>query len=169
MKKIITISLILIYGSAMAQPGVGINTAVPNSNAILDVDSTEKGLLLTRLELVTTDNSSPLANHVEGMTTYNLTNAAVATPVSVYEGLYYNDGTKWNYLGPNTLMLGDIKHSVQTSDHQGWYLLDGRAKTSLTSTAQYNATAVGIGTNLPDASKKFLKTNNGIESEGQKG
>lgn len=150
----------------IAQSGVGINTTTPNSNAILDIESTQKGLLPTRLELVTTDNPSPLTNHVAGIITYNITNTAVPTPVSVYEGLYYNDGTKWNMMGPNTLMLGDIKHSVQTSDHQGWFLLNGRTKTSLPSVAQYNATAVGLGVNLPDASDKFIKTNNGAESQG---
>ncbi len=166
MKKIITILLIMICYPIIAQSGVGINTTTPNSNAILDIESTQKGLLPTRLELVTTDNPSPLTNHVAGIITYNITNTAVPTPVSVYEGLYYNDGTKWNMMGPNTLMLGDIKHSVQTSDHQGWFLLNGRTKTSLPSVAQYNATAVGLGVNLPDASDKFIKTNNGAESQG---
>jgi hypothetical protein len=166
MKTIITILLSICCYPLMIAQGVGINTDSPDPNAILDIKSEEKGVLLTRLELVTTDNSLPLANHVMGMTTYNTTNAVARTPVSVSEGLYYNDGTKWNFMGPNTLMLGDIKHSLQTTDHKGWFLLNGRNKTSLPLIAQNNASAIGIGTTLPDASDKFIKTNNGLETEG---
>jgi hypothetical protein len=52
--------------------------------------------------------------------------------------------------------IGDIKPSYNAADHDGWYLLDGRAITSLPQTAQDNATTIlGITTSLPDASGRY--------------
>ncbi|MGX7668166.1 hypothetical protein [Flavobacterium pedocola] len=163
MKNTITILLTLLSIPVFSQ-NVGIDITNPNTNAALDIYSPSNGVLLTRLPLVTTDSPSPLSTHVEGMTTYNTVNSATVTSTSVSEGIYYNDGTKWNLMGPNTLMVGDIKHSLEASDHKGWYLLNGRAVTSLPSVAQYNAGAVGISSNLPNMSDKFIKTKSGAET-----
>lgn len=165
MKKVITLIVLLIHYALFSQ-GVGIDIAIPNDDAILEINSTEKGVLLTRLGLIATDNPSPLANHVLGIITYNTTNSIGSTPVSVSEGIYYNDGIQWNFMGPNTVMLGDLKHSLETVDHKGWFLLDGRGTTTLPTIAQYNAGAIGIGSNLPNMSDKFLKTNKGSETQG---
>jgi len=165
MKKTTSL-LLLFFCYPMLAQNVGVDTAYPDTNAALDIYSEKKGLIMTRLPLTATDNPSPLANHVMGMTTYNTATSVAQTPVSVYEGLYYNDGIKWNQMGPNTLMIGDIKHSLETADHKGWFLLDGRNISSLPTVAQFNAGAVGIGTNLPDVSDKFIKTNNGTELQG---
>lgn len=51
---------------------------------------------------------------------------------------------------------GDIKTSIKTADHNGWILLDGRDKTSLTATQQAVATSLSIGSNLLDARNKLL-------------
>jgi hypothetical protein len=50
-----------------------------------------------------------------------------------------------------TSTIGDCKSGLQTADHSGWVLLDGRAKSSLTASQQTAATSLGIGTNLPNA------------------
>lgn len=47
--------------------------------------------------------------------------------------------------------IGDAKSGFQTGDHNGWILLDGRLKTALTPTQQANATTLGIGVNIPNA------------------
>lgn len=164
MKKTITLFAIVFYHSVIAQ-NVGIDTTNPDANAILEIYSTNKGVLLTRLPLTATNNAAPLSSHIEGMITYNTTNSAPQTATSVSEGLYYNDGTKWNLMGPNTT-IGDIKHSLGVADEKGWFLLDGRSITTLPVVAQYNAIAIGFGTNLPDESGKFIKGNNGAESNG---
>lgn len=54
---------------------------------------------------------------------------------------------------------GDIKYGIQSADHNGWIKLDGRLKSTLTATQQAQATALGIGANLPDASNSFLVQN----------
>jgi hypothetical protein len=48
--------------------------------------------------------------------------------------------------------IGDCKSGLQAADHDGWVLLDGRTKSSLTAAQQTAATSLGIGTNLPNAS-----------------
>lgn len=84
-----------------AQVTIG-SDALPNANAVLDLISTNKGLLLPRLALTSTTAAAPLSAHVAGMTVYNTATASSgATYVS--PGFYYNDGTKWVrlYLGYN--------------------------------------------------------------------
>ncbi len=54
MKKIILLFTLGICVCAYSQTGVGINTtgAAANSNAILDIDASNKGLLIPRVNLV---------------------------------------------------------------------------------------------------------------------
>lgn len=65
--------------------------------------------------------------------------------------------------------IGDIKKGFQTTDHQGWYLLNGRAVSALPAIAQTGASTIGITGNIPNASGKFLKTKTGAEVLGATG
>lgn len=66
---------------------------------------------------------------------------------------------------------GDIKYGVQTSDHHGWYLLDGRALTTLPTNAQVAAISLfPIGTtNIPNATDRVLKHPDNSQSVGDVG
>lgn len=64
---------------------------------------------------------------------------------------------------------GDLKHSIVSADHSGWYLLDGRDVSTLPTSAKSNAIGLGFDTNLPDMSDRFLKNTNGTETVGGKG
>ncbi len=165
MNKLYILAIVLFTNNIFAQ-NVGIGTTSPNANAMLDVTSTAKGLILPRLALVTIDVPNPLASDVAGIVAYNTTISPAITATSVSEGMYYNDGANWNFMGPNTTQIGDMKPSLETADNSGWYLLDGRAKATLPAVAQANATAIGIGANLPDAADKFLKAKTGAEVIG---
>jgi hypothetical protein len=77
-----------------AQVKVGDNPTTINANSVLELESTDKGLLLPRIELTSTAAAAPLAAHVAGMTVYN-TATAGAADLAVTPGKYYNDGTKW--------------------------------------------------------------------------
>jgi hypothetical protein len=59
----------------------------------------------------------------------------------------------------SVINYGDVKTGFQSTDHNGWVKLNGRAKSTLSATQQAQATALGIGTNLPDASNAFLVQN----------
>lgn len=154
MTKIITLFLCLFFSCLSAQVGIGTDT--PNADAALDLTSTAKGVLITRIGLNATTDAAPLSSHVAGMIVYNTASAGSGNS-AVEPGFYYNNGVLWLRLEPSPIAIGDIKHSLLANDHHGWYKLDGRAKASLPATAQTNATMIGFGALIPDATNKFLK------------
>ncbi len=99
MKKIylgFAFTLLTTLGFAQTKIGVaGANTNTPdvNADAILELDATNKGLLLPRLALEKTTDAKPLDAHVAGMTVYN-----TSTINDVVPGFYYNDGAKWQQM-----------------------------------------------------------------------
>lgn len=135
-----------------------------NTDAILHLESqnNDKGLLLVRVALTSTDSFSPLSSHERGMVVYNT--ATTSVPLGVTPGLYYNDGTKWIRLSKSEIQFGDIKNSYQSIDHNGWYLLDGRATTTLSTTAKAVASSLSFTTSLPNASDQLLKNKTGSQN-----
>lgn len=91
-KSILTMTAILFFAASYAQVGIG--TTTPDTNAEIDITSTNRGVLLPRLALTGTANVAPLSAHVAGMITYNTNTAGDVTP-----GFYYNDGTQWIRIG----------------------------------------------------------------------
>lgn len=166
MKKLhLPIIALFILGAqvATAQVKIGSNPTTINSNSLLEMEATNKGMLMPRVALTATNNASPLSSHIQGMTIYN-TAVSGSGSTAVSEGFYYNDGTKWVKIQTQTSIAGDLKQSFLTTDNNGWYLLDGRAINTLPATAQSTATALGFTTNLPNATDRILKTTNGIEA-----
>ncbi|WP_025124767.1 hypothetical protein [Myroides odoratimimus] len=97
MKKIylsIAISFLATAGFAQTKIGVvGKSNPDVNTNAILELEAENKGLLLPRVALTETTKTDPLSAHVSGMTVYN-----TATVADVVPGFYYNDGSKWQQM-----------------------------------------------------------------------
>jgi len=91
MKKIILMAAFALYGmNATAQTKIGDNPGTVNANAVLELQSANKGLVHPRVALTGTVNTAPLNAHVAGMVVYNTATTGDVTP-----GLYVNDGTKW--------------------------------------------------------------------------
>ncbi len=67
--------------------------ALPDADALLELESMNKGLLMPRVELESTLLPNPLSAHTAGMTVYNTKDTNDVKP-----GIYYNDGTRWNAL-----------------------------------------------------------------------
>ena len=63
---------------------------LPNKDALLELESTNKGLLHARVQLIRTDDAAPLSQHRAGMMVYN-----TATVNDVSPGIYYNNGSHW--------------------------------------------------------------------------
>lgn len=80
MQKYILLTFIL-FGWIATQAQVGIGTTAPDSSAILDVTSDDKGILIPRMP---TANRAAMAN-VQGMLVYD-------TDINSF---IYNDGTQW--------------------------------------------------------------------------
>jgi len=74
---------------------VGIGTTSPASGSMLDIESSDKGLLIPRIALSSTNNTSPITPAPTiGLLVFNTATAGTgATAVS--EGFYYWDGTQW--------------------------------------------------------------------------
>lgn len=93
--KKIVLFLLLVVTTVSAQIGVG--TRTPHPDAMLEVASVNKGILLPRVALTATTVASPLSAHVVGMSVYNTATAGDVTP-----GYFYNDGSKWIKLSSGT-------------------------------------------------------------------
>jgi len=79
---------------AVAQQKIRDNTLsgemLPDKDALLELESTNKGLLLTWVKLIRADDAAPLSQHRLGMVVYN-----TATVNDVVPGIYYNTGERW--------------------------------------------------------------------------
>lgn len=164
MKNYLFFSVLLFLANASSAQ-VGINTTDPKATldvigkptVITEVD----GIMAPRItgdELKAKD--AIYGSNQTGVIVYvtALPSPTTAKTININEvGHYYFDGTVWSKLSYKNLNdFGDIKSSFKTADHNGWVKLDGRAKSSLTATQLSNASALGIGTNLPDATGKIL-------------
>jgi hypothetical protein len=109
MKKIF-LTLALITGMiASAQVRIGGTGTAVDANAILELQSSTKGLLFPKVALTSTTAFAPLAAHTAGMTVYNTATAGDVTP-----GLYANNGAAWVKLGGSTPAYQDIRGTVTT-------------------------------------------------------
>jgi trimeric autotransporter adhesin len=87
MRYLLFFFFLIIYTIDLnAQEGVGINDNgnQPDASAILDVSSNSKGVLVPRLNLVSTSNMSPVSSPAVGLLVFNL-----ATVNDVSPGFYY--------------------------------------------------------------------------------
>ncbi|WP_147239352.1 hypothetical protein [Tenacibaculum sp. E3R01] len=85
------------------------------------------------------------------------------------KNIYIFDGTNWVPVNKDKNTIGDIVYSSLTADHSGWYLLNGRAITTLPTNAQTNATNLGFTTNLPNAEDRVLKHPSATQNIGDTG
>lgn len=116
MKKNLFLMLLLIVLSAAsvnAQVTIGADSD-PNPSAVLDLQTSNQGLLLPRVALISTTSYLPLQSHVAGMTVYN-TAVAGAGNTAVTPGIYANDGSKWIRLaeGAQVAVAGAPEITVQ--------------------------------------------------------
>jgi len=113
----VILAAVLFAAPMKAQVTIGELTP-PNPDAVLDVRSKGKlGLLLPQVELVATNQPTPMSKNVTGMIVYNTATAGTA-PNNVVPGFYYNDGNQWvkltaKSLATNGLSLTAVNDSVQ--------------------------------------------------------
>jgi len=85
MKKLLIIAFMLPT-CLLAQVGIG--TTTPDASSMLEVESTDKGVLVPRVAIADLSTAAPVTAPVESLLVYNTT---VATGV----GFHYWDGAKW--------------------------------------------------------------------------
>lgn len=86
-KLIQKLSLALLLFSSLSAQNVGIGTSTPNSSALLDLTSTEKGLLIPRM---TASDKSAISSPATSLMIYQTDGVA---------GFYYYNGLSWIYMG----------------------------------------------------------------------
>jgi hypothetical protein len=97
MKKLIFLSILLISHFVNAQIGIGTNT--PSANAVLDVNSTNKGLMLPRL-----NNTAVVSNPTAGLMIYDQAKKAPA----------FHNGTAWQTLSSLNTVVANADSIVYT-------------------------------------------------------
>ncbi|AYN03825.1 hypothetical protein [Flavobacterium sp. 140616W15] len=73
---------------------VGLGTNSPHQAAALEINSTNKGVLLPRVALTSATATAPLSAVTAGMIVYNTATAGIA-PNNVTPGQYYHNGSQW--------------------------------------------------------------------------
>jgi len=99
MKKI-TFSLLIafhifIFFTNISNSQVGFGTTLPAIGSLLDIDSSDKGILLPRIPLLNTLDSTTITDGAStGLLIYNTNTSGVGT-IAVSLGFYYWDGIQW--------------------------------------------------------------------------
>ncbi len=165
-KLLISVLIIFSFLDIFSQGGVGINnTGVsPNNSAMLDVVSSNKGLLIPRVALTsTTDATTITSGNVLSLLVFNSATAADVVP-----GYYYWDGTVWKTIGGDANTDNqDLSYDAATGilsltndgstvdlnpikDHD-WYEVGGVSQADNINDDVFTQGRVGIGISNPAA------------------
>ncbi|HET8884854.1 MAG TPA: hypothetical protein VFM70_00725 [Salinimicrobium sp.] len=132
---IIYLFVLICFCGFNAQAQVGIGTTTISDGAILDITSTDKGLLIPRVNITDLATSAPITTPTEGLMVYN-TNSTTGP------GFFYWDGTAWVPVGGSS-----------GNDHD-WYEI-GSSPTAVADDITdniYTQGAVTIGDDASDGS-----------------
>ena len=134
MKVIILIYSVIITGGLVAQNvGVNANGVTPDASAMLDVKSTDKGLLIPRVDIANLTTAAPVTAPVNSLLVYN-TNTT--TGIGYY---YWNATTKWTKL---------VDASTPVNDHD-WYEVGTTTAPDNINDDIFTQGKVGIGVTVP--------------------
>jgi hypothetical protein len=104
-RKLLFISILLILSST-SYGQVGIGNSNPNDSAMLDIVSTNKGVIIPRIALTGSKDLTTITNgNVESLLIYN-----TATIFDISPGYYYWSNNKWNKIAitdDNLLVTAD--------------------------------------------------------------
>jgi hypothetical protein len=87
------VSLCVVYGNLIAQVSFNTDGSAADGSAMVDVKSTNKGLLIPRVALTATSSASPVTTPAASLLVYNTAATSDVTP-----GYYYWSGSKWERL-----------------------------------------------------------------------
>src|SRR5690554_1987062 len=132
---------------------VGIGTSTPHVSSILEINATNKGVLIPRVALTSTSDQATITQLVESLLVYNTNTASDVTP-----GFYYWTGTAWQALGGSVggggsggNSFGEIYYTanttVQISQWSDVNAPDGAANPLTTSDISTSGTGLTLGAN----------------------
>lgn len=140
--KLLFISILtLLCTASYAQVGIG--TSLPDKSAMLDIVSTDKGLIIPRVTLTGTTDVTTITNgNIESLLVYNTVTASDIKP-----GYYYWFNNKWNKLViSDDNVLGTVDNGLTVTN--GNVRLGGGLEipTIITATATNTLAIKGLGT-----------------------
>ncbi|HLP52407.1 MAG TPA: glycine-rich protein, partial [Chitinophagales bacterium] len=151
----VQVAFLLLFSAwqpAHAQNGVKIaaTAGTADPSAMLDITSTNKGLLFPRVTLTgLTDNTTPVNNPATGLVVYNL--GSVGVPAT---GIYFWNGTSWVLLSS-----GGLSGSGTTNQVTKWTASNAVGNSVITD----DGTNVGIGATTPGSKLEInAGANNGL-------
>ncbi|PQB04111.1 hypothetical protein [Aureitalea marina] len=108
--------LTFILAALQLQAQVGINTTTPADGAMLDIESTSKGLLIPRVALTSTAVNAPVTPEpVTGVLVFNTATDGTA-PNDVVPGFYWWDGSQWATMAGSNASDWSIDGNYGTDD-----------------------------------------------------
>ncbi len=115
LKIALVFSIFFTYDIAKSQ-NVGINATgnAPDATAGLDVNFSNKGILIPRVALTATNSASPITTPTTSLLVYN-TETAGSAPNNVTPGYYFWTGTAWTRLSNGTQGAWDLQGNAGTS------------------------------------------------------
>ena len=120
--RLLHIFTCLFFASAYSQVGIG--TSSPNSSALLDMTSTNKGFLLPRLNLTGVNDNTSILNPANGLLVFNLAAAGTGSNAVAANSLYFRQNSVWQKF------TSDAEVSILESSNQ--YVLRSVANQVLT-------------------------------------
>ncbi|MCL8538572.1 hypothetical protein M9991_17025 [Chryseobacterium gallinarum] len=105
MKKFIFGSICFVNISLFGQVGVGVSS--PDNSAMLEINSSNKGLLIPRINLNSVNDATTIPNPAQSILVYHLATSNTST-ITTGPGFYYNAGTSTN---PEWALLSKLDHS----------------------------------------------------------
>lgn len=160
-----------MHFAAQAQVKIGNNPTSINSASLLEMETTNQGLVLPRVSLTSVSSSSPLpAGLLTATVVYN-TNSS--TTGGSGAGIYYWDGSKWNFIAntnttaSNWTLTGNSGTSASTNFIGTTDAIDFVARTNnLERLRITSAGNVGIGISNPAYALSVLSAGNPLYLSG---
>ncbi|MEI6435310.1 MAG: FISUMP domain-containing protein [Bacteroidota bacterium] len=106
---ILAILLLFVRFDLFSQVGINRDNSKPDSSAMLEVKSSNSGVLIPRVALISSDSPQPMNTPVAtGLLVYN-TNSSGSSPNQVIPGFYYWNGATWiSWSTPTGAVSGDM-------------------------------------------------------------
>ncbi len=94
--------ILLSLGSSGQNVAINSDSSLPHPSAMLDIKSSNKGLLPPRVGLISITDITTIASPATGLLVYN-TNSSILNGSG--SGYYYYNGIKWIYCGSDTQQM----------------------------------------------------------------